>query len=231
MIDSETAEMLLRYGWLSRTPPAFSALVLDRCVPVKRAAGEPLFYVGDEVGGLYGVVSGVMQIASRYASDDVQIVHLGHTGYWVGLGSAFTGTARQVGIAARSDFVVAYVSPAAINTIAAAGVDYWRHLAALTVENVNLAICAAADLMIRDVERRCLAVLLRVSDCRFAVPIGNPAQFAPITQDELAAMANLSRNAAGAVLRKYAGSGAIELGYRTIKVLKPQALRAIVNGG
>jgi len=51
----------------------------------------------------------------------------------------------------------------------------------------------------------------------------------PIMQDELAAAANLSRNTAGALLKRMAGRGLIELGYRAKIVCHPFALRAFVE--
>ena len=46
----------------------------------------------------------------------------------------------------------------------------------------------ASDMLIRDSRRRCLAALLRVADCRTGGPEPTTAE---LSQDELAAMANL----------------------------------------
>lgn len=223
--------ILTSRGWLSRRPPSFRDAVLAQAVEQRRAAGEPLFHSGDEAGGLFGVIRGVIEIATRYSGNDVHIVHLGQAGSWFGIAPTIIGAARRLGIVARTDLRAAYVAPAAINAIAAAQPDNWRHLAALTIENSDLAVGAAADLMIRDVERRCLAVLLRVSDCRYADPAAGDIAVAPLSQEELAAMANLSRNAVGTVLRAHAAAGSITLGYRSMQIHAPARLRAIVEAG
>ena len=56
----------------------------------------------------------------------------------------------------------------------------------------------AFDLMIGDSERRCAAVLLRLSGRSFADAEGPDEIDVPITQDDLAGAANLSRSSAGA---------------------------------
>jgi CRP-like cAMP-binding protein len=106
---------------------------------------------------------------------------------------------------------------------------WWRHLGVLAFENGNIAANAAADLKIRDSKRRCIAALLRLSGCRFSDPAEETPIEVMLTQEELAAMANMSRNNIGEVLRKLAERRLIELGYRTIIVRAPAALRAIID--
>ena len=93
----------------------------------------------------------------------------------------------------------------------------------------NIVVTIAADLLIRDSELRCAAVLLRLGGRRFAGPDDAAPAVIPLTHDELAAAANLSRNTTGAMLRKLTARGLIELGYRGIIVRTPPALRAFVD--
>ncbi len=87
----------------------------------------------------------------------------------------------------------------------------------------------AADLLIRDSERRCAATLLRLSGRRFAGARDRRPAESAITQVELAGAANLSRNTVGAIMKRLASRGLIEVGYRGVTVLKPAALRAFVD--
>ena len=89
----------------------------------------------------------------------------------------------------------------------------------------------AADLLIRDSERRCAAVLLRMAGRRFADPDDTTPVDALLTQDELAGAANMSRNSVGTMLKRLAARGLIELGYRTMVVMSPAALRSFVEHG
>jgi len=86
--------------------------------------------------------------------------------------------------------------------------------------------------MIRDSERRCAAVLLRLGSAVLLGPDDEePVDFS-FTQDELAGAANLSRNSA----RRHPENdwrSAVwsKLGYRAKIVCFPKALRAFVEQG
>ncbi len=73
--------------------------------------------------------------------------------------------------------------------------------------------------------------MLRLSGRRFADPEGSEGADVLITQDELAAAANLSRTSARSMLQWLAARGLIGQGYRGIVVRAPAALRAFVGCG
>jgi len=52
-----------------------------------------------------------------------------------------------------------------------------------------------------------------------------------LTQAELAAMSNVSRNTLGTILRSLQDAGLISIGYGKIGPLQPEKLRALVEGG
>ena len=81
----------------------------------------------------------------------------------------------------------------------------------------------ASDMLIRDSRRRCLAALLRVADCRTG---GTEPTTAELSQDELAAMANLSRQTTCPILREFADAGLVTDGSRNIVLHDMAALRA-----
>jgi Mn-dependent DtxR family transcriptional regulator len=53
----------------------------------------------------------------------------------------------------------------------------------------------------------------------------------PLTQNELAGAANLSCNSVGTMLQRLATRGLVEVGYGTMTVRTPAALRAFVDQG
>jgi CRP-like cAMP-binding protein len=84
-------------------------------------------------------------------------------------------------------------------------------------------------MMIRDSNRRCAAALLNVANCRRGEPSSTPVLNAPLSQEELAAIANLSRTSISSILRDLEADGLIELGYRTVTLRDPARLRALVD--
>jgi len=107
--------------------------------------------------------------------------------------------------------------------------EWWRFFLQPAIIYGDVSQTVAADLLIRDSERRCAAVLLRLSGHRFASPTDRQPVEVSLAQDELAGAANLSRNSTGTMLRRLGSRGLIELGYRGITVSNPSALRAFVD--
>jgi len=222
------ADILTREGWLTRTPADFQSAVISGCIPTRRAAGEPLYQIGDAPGGLFGICSGALEISTPLGDPDADVLHLAQPGFWFGAGPALTGEPRRMRVGVRTDTVLAHLPLTALNRIMANRPEWWRHVGALAIENMDVVIGAAADLLIRDNRRRCVAVLLRLCGARYADPCSDASLDLAVSQTELASMAHLSRNGAGAVLRQLARCDLIDLGYRTITVRAPAAMRAIV---
>jgi CRP-like cAMP-binding protein len=78
-------------------------------------------------------------------------------------------------------------------------------------------------LMVRNSEARVAAVLLQLGG-RLGSEADAP-RVLDLTQADLAAIANLSRTVLNRAVRSLASKGAIELGYSTITVTDPAALR------
>jgi len=85
------------------------------------------------------------------------------------------------------------------------------------------------DLMIRNHFKRCVAVLLRIGNCRVATPRDRRPIEIDINQEQLAFNANVARTTAGAILRKLEAEGHIALSYRRIDILAPDALRKMLR--
>jgi CRP/FNR family transcriptional regulator, cyclic AMP receptor protein len=63
-LDKHAAlEVVVREGWLSQTPASFQRAVLDRCLLERFETGTPIYSIGDEPGGMYGIVSGSLAIS------------------------------------------------------------------------------------------------------------------------------------------------------------------------
>jgi hypothetical protein len=63
-LDKHAAfEIAFRKGWLSQTPASFQRAVLDRCLLERFETGTPIYSIGDEPGGMYGIVSGSLAIS------------------------------------------------------------------------------------------------------------------------------------------------------------------------
>lgn len=223
---SKGTVVLKQRGWFSRTPPEFQTTLLARCNWDIFAAGETLIWGGDREGGIFGLAEGSVSVSAAGGAADVAPIHIVRPPFWFGLNPIVAGEARNVTVTARSECLVAQAPQHVLAAIMAERPEYWRLTGQLLVDTVAIAVQAVADLMLRDNRRRCIAVLLRVADCR---NFGDAPVKADIAQEELAAMSNLSRQTVGPILHELERSGLIALGYRSIDLQNPARLRDIVG--
>ena len=222
-------EIVLRQGWLCQTPPPFQREVLDRCHLQHFATGETIYSIGDPPGGMFGLVSGRLNISIAPNERGPYFVHLARPGSWFGEAAAITGQPRRVGLAAARDSELLHLPLHEIHEIVAKDPAAWRLFALVTISHLDLAIGSSDDHMIRDHVKRCIAVLLRLGGCRQASPTGSIPIEVDASQDDIAQMSNVARTTAGTVLRKLEAMGHLEQSYRRIRILAPDGLRAMLE--
>lgn len=225
-LDREAACAIVRNrGWLRHTPASFRRDVLDRCRLEQFAAGTPVYSVGDEPGGMYGVVSGALGISVAPGEHGPYTAHLAISGAWFGEAAAFTRQPRRVGLTATRDTELLHLPLHAIDEIVRRDPGAWRFFGLLTIGQLDAAIGGSDDLMTRDHVERFVAVLLRFANCRHVSPRNGKPIEVDVSHEDLAHMANVARTTAGAILRKLEADGLVALSYRRISILAPDALR------
>ncbi len=230
-MDREEGLALLRdRGWLSGTPAEFQWAILSRLNWQRLEAGAPIQEGGEEVGELVGLARGVVEIRPILGRADTPIVHFAHPVFWFGyVPIVVPGGPRRLAAAAKTALWLGRVPQAAVRTLLAQRPEWWRELTRLSIIYGDVAQNVAADLLIRDSERRCAAVLLRLGGRRFPSPGDEQSVEVPIRQDELAGAANLSRNSVGTMLQRLKARRLVEPGYRGMTISSAKALRAFVD--
>lgn len=218
----------MRRGWFSRAPIDFQQAFFPICRLRRFTAGEALYVAGDEPGGIFGICSGSVAISVPLDTSEMHFVHLCQPGAWFGEGSLLTNQPRPISAMARTDVTVAYAPLGALLALLNRNPEWWQIFGGLSVESSLFIIGSADDLMIRDNERRCIAIILRICGCRFENTDSDGSVTARISHEELASMANLARNTVGEILHRLSEQGHVELGYRTVKVRNSDVLRAMV---
>ena len=225
----EAHAIVARQGWLSRVPGPFRQTVLARALLEKFSAGSTLYSVGDPPGGMFGLVTGKLAISIAPGERGPYVGHFAQPGTWFGEGPAFTDQPRRIGLAVTRDSDVLHLPLPAFREIVAADPGAWRWFGLVLLANLDTAIGGADDLLIRDHAKRFIAVLLRLGGCRYATPPGGLPIEIDVNQEDLATMSNMARTTAGALLQKLQAAGHIEVGYRSLRLLAPDALRAILG--
>ena len=219
-----------REGWLSFTPPPFRQTVLARCKLEALKAGATIYSVGDPPGGMYGLVRGSFAISIAPGERGPYVAHFARPGTWFGEAAAFTEQPRRISLAVTRDSKFLHLPLPAIREIVTADPGAWRFFGLAAIAHNDTAIGAADDLLIRDHVKRSVAVLLRLGGCRYSTPQGSMSIEIDVSQEDLAVMTNLARTTSGTVLRTLEAAGQVKVSYRRVRILAPDALRAMLEG-
>ena len=231
MNDDEGLDMLARNGWLSDTPAEFRDALLSQSRWQRLDAGAQIQAGGEEEGEVIGLAQGIIDVTVVLGRADTPVMHFIHPVSWLGYLPILSGRPRRLAASARTPISLARIPQAAVAKLVAERPQWERHLTQLAIVYGDVAASIATDLLIRDSERRCAAVLVRFAGHRFAGPGGTEPVKVPVTQTELAGAANLSLSSVKSMLGRLAARGLIEHGYQGIVVGAPAALRAFVDEG
>ena len=94
------------------------------------------------------------------------------------------GGPRRIAAAAKTAVWLGRVPQAAVKSLLAQRPEWWRNFVTAIIYG-DVAATVAADLLIRDSERRCAAVLLRLGGRRFPGPEDKAPVEVPVTQMNL----------------------------------------------
>jgi len=111
---------------------------------------------------MFGLADGIIEITSVLGRPDTPNLHFAHPVIWLGYG--------PIAAIARTPTLLARIPQATVKKAFSQHQEWWRHFIKPAIGNGDLALAAAADLLIRDNERRLAAVLLRLSGRRLAGP-------------------------------------------------------------
>lgn len=218
MTKRDTAEAILRQnGWLSYQPEAFQKEVLRRSVLVNLAPGELIFGFGDELGGIYGLVSGTATINTAPPNHIPRLINVGTPGAWAGEGCFLARRPRTVELRTLVETWLMYLPLEEMDDMAAADPMAAHNFGQIVMTNVDALIRVIHDLQRVDPDRRIASVLHR------ARWIGERPL--PLTQSEIGTMARASRRQVNAALKRFAHNGWVKTSYRSVIILDSEKLR------
>jgi CRP-like cAMP-binding protein len=227
----EGLRIVTKQGWLNATSPEFQRAILSGCDCRSLEAGAPLQVGGEDHGEMIGIARGILELRTTLGPADTAIMHFAHPVFWLGFVPTLFKQPRRAAASAKTRSWLIRVPEATIRRALKENPLWWAFFLQPLLEYGDLTATIAADLLIRDSERRCAAALLRLAGCRYAGPQDVEPVEVPLTQNELAGAANLSRNSVGTMLQRLAARGFVEVGYGTMIVRAPAALRAFVDHG
>tara|TARA_R110000868_G_scaffold10429_7_gene51249 strand:- start:507 stop:1193 length:687 start_codon:yes stop_codon:yes gene_type:complete len=211
---AEIANAFARNLWFRRQPERLQAAMSEAAISIHAVAGRRLYEAGDDAFGLYGVISGTVNIHVQMPEGNYALVNIVGPGTIFGYAGRLVGKRRLVSAIVRDEARLFYISEARIETIAQAQPDLWLHFAELASEQLVGAMRGmVTNARGTPTERILMYLRAMTSD---TIANNAPVQ---LTQDELAELSGLSRKTVNLVLADLEASGAVKTGYRQIQIL------------
>lgn len=217
-------------GWFAKCSPDVRHKILGLARPKHYPAGSVVFRAGDVGADVFGIISGVVTVECRFTHPDATLLHMLWPGEWFATLEAVTERYRRITVVVKTDAQLLRVPGEELQALLRLHPQDTFNLAYNPAYYLDVAMQAAADLLIRDAAARCAATLLRLARRRWA---SDPESTLPIeipsSQSELAMLTNLSRSTFGRVIREFASRGLVTVNYRSLTLNDPARLRDIVE--
>ena len=206
-------------GWLKSMTPEFQDEVITRARLVSFDRGMPIYLQGEDAGGLFGLIEGILEVSIVQASGQPALIYLARRGWWFGALEIFTQGPRRFQIEARTDCKLMFLSSGQVRQICRAGPDNWEAFAQLMCANYESMAAAVAMMRLPSPEARIIRALqilyFRQTETEETVEA---------TQSDIASVANVSIRAAASALAQIERAGLIRRGYRNVTILDPALL-------
>ena len=218
-MSEDDVETICRTGWLSLQPEPFRQEVLRRSSVRTYASGEAFYHLGDEGGGIFGLISGLMTVTTAPGMALPRLIHIGASGSWTGEGPFLSGQPRRLTLRAGEPSRVLHLPLDAMESIAEKDPQAGRRFGLISLINVDTLLRVIHDLLLTDADRRIAALLLR---------LGADGRPIPLTQTEVGEMSCTTRKQVNFALKRFGRDGWVAHGYRSVTLTDAAALRSFV---
>jgi CRP-like cAMP-binding protein len=207
-------------GWLAQQPSTFRDWAAAAGRWRRYQKGQVLYDAGDASDGLYGLAAGALDITFPLLAEETVTFHRAEIGFWIGESGLLADEPRAVSVHAAAPSRVFFIAGDVVRTMLAERPEHWRAFYLLSHTNAVTAANLLAEALALSVTARVARRLLRL-----AAPDG----VVSTTQDELAKLVGVARATLQRSLEELAKVGAIETGYRSVRIADRAALERFVN--
>jgi CRP/FNR family transcriptional regulator, cyclic AMP receptor protein len=226
---NDAERLISTTGWLAHCPSALRRDLVSRARLVSFAKDATIYRVEDEPSGIYGLVDGQLRIEFDVFETGEQVAFIVKPGSWVGVASVIHRRQRALTVNCASASTLLFL-PIAEFEVLAKDADNMREFAKLAIENNDMMLSAARDLMNSDIRARIASRLIAISG---GADVGYEedgyGQIA-ITQADLAMVCNVSRKTVNQELAQLENMGVLSRAYRKLFVTDANALQRIAKG-
>ncbi|NDR58158.1 Crp/Fnr family transcriptional regulator [Aliiruegeria sabulilitoris] len=215
----QARSVLFERGWLAARDSATREALFDIGRLASFESGQPLYNLSDPPNGLFGIVSGVVQILIPGENKEMLTPHRAEAGFWVGDLALFSDQRRLVSVVARGPVQALFLPSTKLRELVRQHPDMMRDFYALTHANMQTALRLLANLSVTRSNSRIALRLLHIAES-----ITPPDGWIELSQEELAEHTAVSLPTVQRCLRLLSEMDAIELGYGRLRLLDRDGL-------
>ncbi len=220
-------EAFVRAGrWFASLPEALQRTILDQSEPRSYYRRELLSRENSQGRGLFCIFEGQVA-ATRWVSggEEEALLHVSGPGMWLGELALLVDEPTQVNLVAYSDVRALHFPRSAYLRCLDQDPSYFGHFARLGLDRYGVLLRRLAENLGLSPQRRLRARLADFADEKLHDRNdGDPLEL-HISQSDIAALTGLSRQTTNEFLQRLAKEGLIEVSFRRIRILDPDALR------
>lgn len=214
-------QFLQLHPWFGSLPEAVRARVAERTQELVGRKGDVMLRAGDDVGGWYAVLSGLVKIQSQSAEGRLSAFLGVPAGEWFGAGSVIKDEPRRYDVIALRDSEMLVLPRAETELLRNTSLPF-NHFVA---DQLNLRLAQAMAIIeagrVRSPEQRVALSLSRL--------FWQGRNKLNLSQEELGTLAGLSRQTVNGVLKEFERRGIVTLEFGRVGIRDEAQLQAAVD--
>jgi CRP-like cAMP-binding protein len=218
-------DVLAANGWFSQRSKAARAH-LGAIAKLRNFAKDEMVYLaGDAPNGVFGLVSGSLNISFPRSDGEDYTLHRAGSGFWFGDLALFSSGVRLVSVRAAEPSLMVHLPVRDLEAMLRDDPRLYADFYALTYENFKTAFRIISNLGIASTEKRLADRLIMEVETR-----GDSDGWIPLSQPELAKLLATSVPTLQRLMRRFVSAGLVKSNYGRIQVLDRDALMRICRG-
>jgi CRP/FNR family transcriptional regulator, cyclic AMP receptor protein len=211
--------ILEKQGWYSQRSRETRAF-LGAIAKLRRFAKDDAVYLaGDAPNGVFGLVSGSLNISYPRADGEDYTVHRAGSGFWIGDAAMFAKGTRLVSIRAAEPTTMVQLPLRDLTQLLRDEARLYADFYALSYENFRMTLQIITNLAIPSAEKRIADRLILEANAR-----GDAEGWIALSQPELAKLVAVSLPTLQRVMRRFAQAGLVQRSYARLQVLDRDGL-------
>lgn len=218
-------DVLAGQGWFSKrsdgTRAKLGAIAKLRCF----AKDDRIYLAGDPPNGMFGLISGSLNISIPRGDGENYTAHRAGTGFWLGDLALFSQGPRLVSVHAAEPTLMVHLPARALSRLVEEDPRLYADFYPLTYENFRTAFDIISNLAMPSTQKRVAdRLLLEMKTC------GDADGWIPLSQAELANLTAVSLPTLKRIMRRFVEAGLIDHRYARVQILDRNALAQLCRG-